>query len=430
MSASTWVSGNAIRLLENGEQFFPRVFEAIDSATTEVMIETFILFEDEVGLELQARLIAAAQRGVSIDISVDGWGSCDLSADYIEKLAAVGARLHRVDHQERIFGLRPHLFRRMHRKLVVIDQRTGFIGGINYSVDHLLRFGPMSKQDYAVEVRGPIVDHMHRFMRRALGRRRPADRIAGQANPGRIGAAWNWLQQSWQRPAADSAVSAGNARMILVTRDNNRHRDDIERHYRAAIRSARQRLILANAYFLPGYRLLRQLAKAARRGVSVDLILQGKPDMPMAVWGSTAVYAYLIRAGVRVHEYRDRPLHGKVAVMDDQWSTVGSSNLDPFSLSLNLEANLMVMDADFNRELGDRLQVLMHKSCRQVADSRLRYTLLRGLGSVLLFHALRWFPRLLRSLPSHTPKVEQATPESSTAPRKPTDCANEAGVPS
>lgn len=346
-------------------------------------------------MALHAAMLAAAARGVEVDITVDGWGSCDLSEAFIGPLTAAGVRLHRFDHQPRIFGYRAHVFHRLHRKMVVVDRSLGFIGGINFSKDHLVCHSPRCKQDYAVEVRGPVVGQMHEFMRAALG---PAPRPLRRL--------WNWARG--QRMSSTSAVPAvGQARAILVTRDNDRHRNDIERHYLAVIRAARSRLILANAYFLPGFRLLRQLSKAARRGVVVDLIVQGKPDMPMAVWGSTAVYAYLIRAGVRIHEYRDRPLHGKVAIMDDQWATVGSSNLDPFSLSLNLEANLVILDADFNQLLSERLLGLIQNSCRQVADSRVRHTLLRGLASVLLFHWLRWFPRLLEAMPTHASRVEQ-----------------------
>lgn len=397
MRSAPWVEGNAVRLLENGEEFFPRVFEAIARAQHEVLIETFILFEDKVGMALQAVLRDAADRGVQIDMTVDGWGSCDLSEAFISTLAEHGARVHRVDHQRRIFGFRSNLFRRLHRKLVVIDGCLGFIGGINFAEDHLTSGRPKSKQDYAAEVQGPIVAHMHRFMLTALGRP-PAPMPAAR-----------WWQRLLGRGAPGvPAAHAGSARAMLVWRDNNRHRDDIERHYRAAIRAARERVVLANAYFLPGLRLLRQIAHAARRGVQVDLIVQGRPDMAMAVWGSTAVYAYLIRAGVRIHEFCERPLHGKVALMDHEWATIGSSNLDPFSLALNLEANLFLLDAGFNAELSRRLEGLIQHSCREVVASRARLTLISGLFATLLFHCLRWFPRMGQALPPHVPRVEQA----------------------
>ena len=148
----------------------------------------------------------------------------------------------------------------------------------------------------------------------------------------------------------------------MCIRDSH-HTNDIERHYRAAIRSARERIVIANAYFFPGYRLIKELRRAARRGVDVRLILQGEPDMPIVKTAASMLYHHLLHAGVRIYEYCERPLHGKVALMDDRWSTVGSSNLDPLSLSLNLEANVVVRDAAFNALLYERLDHLMQHSC-------------------------------------------------------------------
>ena len=154
---SGWVPGNKVELLENGEQYYPAVFDAIAQAEREVLIETFILFEDKVGLELQRVLIEAARRGVSVDLTVDGWGSPDLSDAYVAALAEAGVRLRAFDPQPKILGLRLHVFRRMHRKIVVVDGRMAFVGGINFSADHLGDFGPEAKQDYSVRIEGPLV---------------------------------------------------------------------------------------------------------------------------------------------------------------------------------------------------------------------------------------------------------------------------------
>ena len=183
------------------------------------------------------------------------------------------------------------------------------------------------------------------------------------------------------------------ARAAFVTRDNHRHRTDIERHYRAAVRSARERVLIANAYFFPGYRLLRDLRRAARRGVQVDLILQGRPDMPWAQRASQLLYGYLVRAGVRIYEYSERPLHGKVAVVDDRWATVGSSNLDPTSLSLNLEANVIVRDETFASHLREQIERLLQQRCELVrlpTPGPLRSAWI-ALRSLLVFHAMRHF---------------------------------------
>jgi cardiolipin synthase A/B len=399
-----WTGGNAVQLLENGEEFFPAVFEAIDAARDEVLIETFILFEDKVGLALRDAIVRAANRGVRVTMLVDGFGSSDLGAAFIEALSQAGVHLCVFDPCRRVLGMRFKILRRMHRKLVVVDRTLAFIGGINYSADHLGDFGPEAKQDYSASVRGPIVAQIHEFMLRQL-RDQPCARRADAR-----GGAARTAGLHWQ---VGTPAPAGTAETIFVTRDNHLHRNEIERHYRAAIRSARHRVVIANAYFFPGYLLLRELRRAARRGVDVRLILQGEPDMKI-VRAASLLYEYLQRDGVRIYEYCKRPLHGKVALVDEQWSTVGSSNLDPLSLSLNLEANLIVRDADFNAELSRNLEQLMAESCREVpATPGRRWPLLHQAWTTFLFHVLRGFPVWAGWLPRHAPRLETlAAPQS------------------
>jgi len=381
-----WRSGNRVRLLENGEAYFPAVFEAIRAARREVIIETFIVFEDKVGLALQAELLAAARRGVEVDMLVDGFGSCDLTPAFCRPLAEAGVRLRSFDPASRILGVRLNVLRRMHRKIVVVDGRTAFVGGINFSADHLGDYGPEAKQDWAVELQGPIVDDIHRYVVGAIRPRR-ADLEAAAA--------------------ASTSSPAGPAEALLLVRDNHRHRADIERHYRAAIRSARKQVLIANAYFFPGYRLLRELRRAAQRGVEVHLILQGEPDMPIVKKAAELLYDHLQRDGVQVHEYCKRPLHGKVAVIDDEWSTVGSSNLDPLSLSLNLEANVVIRDRAFADCLRGRLRHLIDHECQAARVPRpSRWSFWPQLRSALVFHFLRRFSTWAGYLPRHAPRLE------------------------
>ncbi|MBF2966774.1 cardiolipin synthase ClsB, partial [Pseudomonas aeruginosa] len=152
-----WRDGNRVELLINGEEYFPRLFQCIAEARREILLETFIIFEDEVGRQLQEALSAAAERGVEVQVTVDGYGTASLSPDYLARLAASGVRVHLFDPRPRLLGMRTNLFRRLHRKLVVIDRRQAFVGGINYGEDHLVRRGNMAKQDYAVRVEGPVV---------------------------------------------------------------------------------------------------------------------------------------------------------------------------------------------------------------------------------------------------------------------------------
>jgi cardiolipin synthase A/B len=390
-----WVAGNRIELLENGEEFFPAVFSAIEAARREVLLETFILHEDKVGLALLAVLCNAARRGVSVDVTVDGYGSAGLSSSFVQALGAAGVRLHVFDPRPLLFGrLRTNPFRRLHRKVAVIDGEIGFVGGINFSADHLADFGPLAKQDYAVRVRGPIVQAMWRLARETLA----------PAHGGR-----SWFFRHREEPAREPAPM-GDGEAMLVVRDNHEHRDDVERHYRRALHAAQREVIIANAYFFPGYRLLRAMRRAAQRGVDVRLILQGQPDMPWAAFLTRMLYDHLMSAGVRIHEYCTRPMHGKVALVDDNWATVGSSNLEPLSLWFNLEANLVIRDRAFNRQLRERLQHVLREHCEVVdlkhAAAR-RWWWRLGLGT-LAFHVLRHMPSWAAALPAHRPRLTPA----------------------
>ena len=398
-----WTSGNRVNLLENGEAFFPRVFAAIAAAEYEIIVETFILFEDKVGQELHAALLAAAVRGVRVDLMVDGYGSPDLSREFVGQLTATGVKVRIFDPGGRFFGWRTNLLRRMHRKIVVIDGVRAFVGGINYSADHLADFGPKAKQDYAVELTGPIVAKIHRFVLHAIAvgekdRRWYRKRLS----------LVNARRTAVRNSAGEAPVGAD---VLFVTRDNRRHTNDIERHYRVAIRTARYRITIANAYFFPGYTLIRELRRAARRGVDVRLILQGKPDMPIVKTAASMLYHHLLHSGVRIFEYCERPLHGKVALVDDTWSTVGSSNLDPLSLSLNLEANVVVRDRDFNALLAGRLEHLMRHSCRQIESAELtEWSGWRLVRSFFIFHLMRWYPAWAGWLPRHVPRLHPLEP--------------------
>lgn len=411
-----WVSGNRITLLENGEAYYPRVFEAIGAARKEVLLETFILFDDKVGRGLQEVLIQAATRGAKVHVLLDGWGSPDLSAAFTQPLLDAGVKLRSFEPVQRIFGARINMLRRMHRKLVVVDAQVAFVGGINYSIDHLAENGPLAKQDYAVEIEGPLVGHVRAFCQACLEGPQPARRQwlrrwptglrrRGDAGAGVAGNSGNG-DNGDNRDNRDNADASG-AWAAFVTRDNSNHRTDIERHYRGAIHNARDYILIANAYFFPGYRLLRDLRRAARRGVRVDLILQGQPDLAWARHAAQLLYEYLGRAGIRIHEYVERPLHGKVAVIDDRWATVGSSNLDPTSLGLNLEANVMVRDPAFARHLRERLEHLLQQHCEEIelpTTGPLRSGWI-AVRSAAVFHALRYFSIWARLAPVRAPRV-------------------------
>lgn len=390
-----WHGNNRVTLLENGEEYFPRVFEAIRRAETEILLETFILFEDKVGYELRDLLIDAARRGVRITVSLDGFGCGELSTGFLTSLSDAGVRLQMFDPAPRHLGIRTNWFRRLHRKVVVVDGVIAFIGGINFSADHLGDFGPEAKQDYSVEIKGPAVVDIHHF---AL------------VQSGRPSRAKYWWQRRRSR-RSELAFSDHDGQVRLVYRDNHDHQTDIEEVYLQVLRSAQRRVMIANAYFFPGYRLLREMRNAARRGVEVSLILQGQPDMMIAKLAARMLYSYLLKAGVVIYEYCERPLHGKVALVDEDWSTVGSSNLDPLSLSLNLEANVLIRDRAFNRQLHERLDYLCRNHCTVMREAQApRGLIWRMTIGFMVFHFLRHFPAWAGWLPAHKPRLKPFSP--------------------
>lgn len=376
-----YTAGNRVELLINGEAFFPRLIERIERAQQEILVETYILGDDPVGCAIKDALIRAVNRGVWVCLTVDSLGSYRLSSDYIEELAAAGVVFQVYDPQSL---WRFKALRRSHRKLVVIDGVYAYMGGMNLSYDQMLEFGQEAKQDYMVELEGPVVAEV-----RALAK--------------------SLISDAHDEPRVDAGKRAihGHSQVALVVRDNNENRRDIEKAYLQAIRGARQRIWIANAYFFPGYRMIWALRRARRKGVDVRLIMQGNPDVAIALMAVRTLYEKFIRSGISIYEYKVRQLHAKVAVVDDDWSTIGSSNLDPISLAFNLEANIVVRGKAFNKALATELQFLQSESEFIAHDWVRRRSWWLLAKDFLMYQVLRHFPGLANSMPSSEPSVLQ-----------------------
>lgn len=359
------VAGNRLQLLESGGEFFPALIAAIDAARHEVHLETYIFDNDVTARRVAAALASAARRGVAVRVLVDGFGARDFAAGLGAVLAADGVEVMAYRPEAGRYAFRRHRLRRMHRKLAVVDGGTAFVGGINMVDDFDDGRALAPRFDYAVRIEGPLaarvhlaVRHVWRLVRWArLGRRPPPP--ADLPPPQPVG---------------------GTTAAALLIRDNLRHRRDIEDAYLAAIQGARQRVVIACAYFLPGRTFRKALVAAARRGVRVDLLLQGRSDHLMLHFATLSLYHRLMAAGVRVYEYEKAYLHAKVAVVDGDWATVGSSNIDPFSLLLAREANVVVRGAEFAAQLLASLDAAMASAAREVRheDHRHRSWLTRA----------------------------------------------------
>ena len=359
-----FLGGNHVELLQGGDELFPRLCQAIDAAQREVWLATYIFHNDPAAGAVQAALAAAAVRGVAVHVVVDGFGSLGTLAGLRSALQPAGVKLEVFRPLERWYAwLQPGQLRRLHQKLCVCDETVAFVGGINLIDDrHDLNHGWVDspRLDFAIAVRGPLAASVHAATRAMWARahlvrawREEVRAVSRSRRP--VKATLTLLGQlrgAGARPEPGADVQPVQA--AFVVRDNLRQRRAIELSYVQAIRRAQTRIDIAVPYFYPGRGFRRALTAAARRGVRVRLLLQGKVDYRIAALAARAVYDEMRARGVRIYEYTPAFLHAKVALVDDDWATVGSSNIDPLSLLLNLEANVVVRDAPFTAALAQR----------------------------------------------------------------------------
>ena len=361
--------GHQVQLLQGGDAYFSALIQSIDDSLREVRLETYIFSVEGSGEQVAAALERAALRGVEVFLVMDGVGTPSLVTEWADRFNVAGVKWRIFSPLGKFGVLLPSRWRRMHRKLCVVDGAVAFCGGINvlddfYDPNHGTLESP--RFDFAVRVTGPLVRAAHEatlqfwWRLQAVSTLRQSDFLEG----------WHALQeavtlarQSVSKDLADQQDGAmslvGTTHADLVLRDNVHNRSRIERSYRQAIGSATQEIIIANAYFVPGRKLRRGLIHAARRGVRVRLLLQGRYEYFMQYHAARPVYGALLKAGVEIYEYSVSFLHAKVAVIDGHWATVGSSNLDPLSLLLAREANVVVDDVAFAQELRGRLESAM-----------------------------------------------------------------------
>jgi len=338
MRAISYSHGNQLSLLHRGEQFFPALIGACESALVEIYLETYIFALDPTGLRVKTALLNAARRGVAVQLIVDWLGTGD---DTIEQL-----RAELEPAGVRIVIFNPWFKRgivRMHRKIAVIDQRIAFLGGLNINDDFLADDGsaaplPAARWDFAVSVSGPLVQAIHTEVLAQWERLEPRPLITRLQSI----RAYVSNRQAWR------AVEVAEA--AFVVRDNLRNRQAIQRALLQALGRARSSALLVTPYFAPGRKLRKAMIHAAQRGVEVVLLI-GVGQFVMQDAVAQSFYPRLERAGVTIVEYRHTQLHGKLAVIDGEWATVGSSNFDGLSLFINHEANIVVRDSAFANSL-------------------------------------------------------------------------------
>lgn len=387
-------SGHQLSLLPGGEALFAALAQAMDAAQFSIHLETYIFDFQGTPLIVAQALERAARRGVIVRLVVDGIGTGAIPEVWQVRFAAAGVHTRVFSPVGSVGMLWPSRWRRLHRKLCVIDGVLGFCGGINLLDDHIdPNMGELAhpRFDFAVRCTGPLVTDINDTLL-TLWWRMQAVR---QAKRREFRAAWNTLSQTqavgdfahwalpphlWAHgeklhrpstplqapPTVDDAVAG------LVLRDNVWHRADIEKAYLKAIGEAKHDIVLANAYFVPGRKMRRALIHAVQRGVRVRVLLQGKYETFMQYHAARPVFKQLLDAGIDIRAYAPSALHAKVAVVDSRWATVGSSNLDPLSLLLAREANIVTTDVHFAQDLHQRLTLALEHGATAIDHAALK----------------------------------------------------------
>lgn len=357
-----FVERNKFSLLDSGTEYFPSLEAEIDNASSQIFLQVYIVADDEVGRRIAGALARAVARGVWVHLLIDASGAARYLHELGTNMARDGIQVLHFRPEVRWLSVSSHHLRRMHRKVAVIDGRVAFVGGINIIDDMHTPGHKPPRYDYAVRLEGPLVAA-----------------VLDQAHALWSLVAWITFNQRFDVPirTVPDEAPKGDQRGAFLVRDNILHRSDIEDAYLEAIESAKNEIVIACAYFFPGRQFRRALVAAAARGVRVVLLLQGRVEYVLLHYASRALYGSLLDAGVEIFEYHASFLHAKVAVIDGRWATVGSSNIDPFSLLLAREANVVVDDHAFANGLKQSLLEHMSQGAALVGKQQWRRRPLR-----------------------------------------------------
>lgn len=351
--APGYTTRNRVRLVHGGRDYFDEMCRIIRSAKEHIYLQTYIYDEDETGNHIANELVEASRRGVMVYMLVDGYASRHLSEAFIRQLTEAGIRFR---FFEPILRSRHYYFgRRLHHKILVADATASLVGGINISNRYNDLPGEPAWLDWAVKAEGDVSHELFRVCAEFWYRNAKRARVAVSAVPPRE------FPAEW-----DCAVK-------VRRNDWVRRQNQISRSYIGMFNLAEDHIIIMSSYFLPGRVIRRNLARAARRGVKISLILAGTSDVRIAKYAERFIYRWLLRLGVHIHEYPKCVLHAKLSTYDRKWVTVGSYNVNDISAYASVELNLDVLDDGFAAEADDWLNRLITRDCIRITDDYLKH---------------------------------------------------------
>ncbi len=344
---------NTVEWLQSGKKYFDKIEELIDASKYEIHLQTYIFASDETGRRICDALIRASGRNVQIFVLVDAYGSQKLKSEDFNRMKNAGIQIKK--YGELYSKGRFHIGRRMHHKIFVADGFASVVGGINISDNYNDIPGTTAWLDFAAVMQGNISRRLQFICRQ------------------------RWLGWKFSYMSRKNLLQIKNEKNLspgivpIRTRRNDflRNKNDIAISYREALRNSKESILIVGGYFLPGGRTRRLMRKAIQRGVKIDVVISEQSDVKILVFARRYLYAWLIRNNVGVYEYTLANVHGKVLIMDKQWTSIGSYDLNNLSTYSNIELNVDIKDADFSKSLSQHIEKIMSDECRRLTSANM-----------------------------------------------------------
>ena len=343
---------NTIEWVQSGQGYFDRLEQLIDVAKYEIHIQTYILNADTTGNRIMEALVRAALRQVKVFLLVDAYGSNNISRQLAQRLRSSGIRFRRFG--KLFYRGRFHFGRRLHHKVVVIDGYTSVVGGMNIADHYNGTTGMPAWLDFAAIMEGDISRKLQVICRRKW-------------------TGWRFSLKNDQMLLKNQGQLPKTTRLVKVRVRRNdfvQYKQEVTLGYREAIRRAEHSILLVGGYFLPGGTSRRVLKNALSRGVKIDIVVAEKSDVKLLILARRYLYDWLIRSGIGVYEYKPANVHGKVLIVDDHWTTIGSYDLNNLSAYSNIELNVDVENEPFSKSLASHIRKIMQEDCQQIVSER------------------------------------------------------------
>jgi len=357
--------GHSIELLRSGENFFAAYEKAIDEAKQYIHFQTYIVDDDETGRRIVNALVRASERGIRVYFLLDAYGGNSFSKELINKVEKAGILFRLFSPQLITKGFQFSL--RLHHKVLLIDGETAIIAGMNIADRYHGKAGLKEWLDFAILIKGPECAHVLFILKRLWNR------------------AFISRKDRSRETAHHLVVYAENVKVKVLQNNWYRNKIEILKSYRSALKHAQSRMTIFASYFLPGRNERRLLRNASRRGVNIRIVLSAESDEPVFKRATNFLYDFILRNNITIYEYLPSNLHAKVAIVDGNWSTIGSYNMNHLSDFGSVEMNADILDNQFTEKFEELLQEIIEKDCRQVTfDEYIR-------RKTWLFQIIGWF---------------------------------------